>query len=67
MRDKASVPANCGYVLTDAGRAALREPWSCECKLVVQGRNLVCPDCGTLYSFPTGSHQPAIHYGEKRS
>lgn len=50
MRDTCSVVASCGYVLTPAGREALRSPERCECRPRVEGGLFVCDECGTVYA-----------------
>jgi hypothetical protein len=47
VRDIHSVAPSCGYVVTDAGREALREAEECQCRPAIRGRFVVCVDCGT--------------------
>lgn len=43
-----SVAASCGYVLTDAGRARLRDHDTCKCLPIIEGGIIECRECGTV-------------------
>lgn len=50
MRDRKSVPAGCGYVVTDAGRD-VDDVETCNCQPSVHGSFLECARCGTVYGL----------------
>ena len=48
MSNVPSISRGCGYVLTDAGRAAAQSTLSCECVYAWEGLLLICQKCGTV-------------------
>ena len=50
MRDTHSVNASCGFVVTAWGRAGIKEPTRCACRITLIGFWAVCKDCGTCYA-----------------
>jgi hypothetical protein len=50
VRDHPSVPASCGFVLTDSGREALATAPTCPCSLMWSEHGVVhCLECKTVY------------------
>lgn len=46
-----SLPAGCGFVLTDKGREDLLEAERCECRPTIDRGFVVCRECGTCYGL----------------
>jgi hypothetical protein len=46
-----SVAASCGYVLTDSGRALMRDHDVCRCTPKIDGGLIACPDCHTVFGL----------------
>jgi hypothetical protein len=46
-----SVAASRGYVLTDAGRALMRDHDVCRCVPLIDGGFIHCRECGTVFGL----------------